>query len=145
MLALAAYSETLHSSAIRTASGILISRGYELTALITDSAYEYVFQRKSDGIVVELRWSLADSEFRRDWDMDWLWPRRQTSILLGMPIPVFSPEQTLILRCLHGSKHGWSCLIWIRDVAQLLRVRPDLAGSGQFGRPSACLCGGLWR
>lgn len=37
-----------------------------------------------------------------------------------------SPEITLLVLCMHGSKHVWSRLIWICDVAQLLDSLPGL-------------------
>jgi len=58
--------------------------------------------------------------------MDWVWPRRRTATLAGAGVPDMSPEIKLLMLCMHGSKHAWSRLIWICDVAQLLRVSPEL-------------------
>ena len=109
------------------AAKLLIGSGYGLiTPVEADGApleagkYEYHLERPSDGMIVEIRWRLTQSDFRVDLGMDWLWPRRQTATLLGTEIPAISPEHTLILLCLHGSKHEWSRLIWVYDVAQLL-------------------------
>ena len=37
-----------------------------------------------------------------------------------------SPEDTLLFLCVHGTKHQWSRLAWIADVAELVRSSPDL-------------------
>lgn len=118
---------------LSTATEILIHRGYELRTVVQENGkpvdvrtYEYHFERPSDGMIVELRWRLTQAHFQSDLGMDWLWPRKRTLTLLGAEVPAISPEDTLILLCLHGSKHGWSRLIWVRDVAQLLVRHPDL-------------------
>ena len=36
------------------------------------------------------------------------------------------PETTLLMLCIHGSKHVWSRLLWVMDVAQLLAAFPAL-------------------
>lgn len=47
-------------------------------------------------------------------------------MLGGAKVPDMSPENNLIVLCTHGSKHVWSRLSWICDVAQLLASSPDL-------------------
>jgi hypothetical protein len=47
-------------------------------------------------------------------------------MLAGAKVPDMSPEITLLMLCMHGSKHVWSRLIWICDVAQLLASSPGL-------------------
>jgi Uncharacterised nucleotidyltransferase len=115
------------------AAKLLIGSGYELSTPVEADGtpleagkYEYHFERPSDGMIVEVRWRLTQSDFRADLGMDWLWPRRQTAALLGTEVPAISPEHTLLLLCLHGSKHEWSRLIWVCDVAQLLVSHPAL-------------------
>ena len=115
------------------ATTILLERGYEPTrsshADRTPAVYdyyEYHFERQSDGMVFELRWRLTQPRFRRDLGMDWVWPRRRIAILAGAEVPDMSPEITLLVLCMHGSKHVWSRLIWICDVAQLLASSPSL-------------------
>jgi hypothetical protein len=114
----------------RRAASILLERGYELTAplSIDDECYEYHFERRSDGMVVELRWrlELTWGKFRRNLGMDWIWPHRRTVTLAGAQVPDLSPEIVLLMLCMHGSKHRWSRLIWICDIAQLIASFPSL-------------------
>ncbi len=81
-----------------------------------------------DGMVIELRWrlELTQPKFRHDLGMDWVWPGRRTTMLAGAEVPDMSSEITLLMLCMHGSKHMWSRLIWICDVAQLLASSPGL-------------------
>ena len=117
------------------ATDALLRRGYDLKTEVhadgtpcASNSYEYHFERRSDGRVLELRWrlELTQPRFRRDLGMDWVWPRRRITLLAGAEVPDMSPEVTLLVLCMHGSKHVWSRLIWICDVAQLLESYPDL-------------------
>ena len=47
-------------------------------------------------------------------------------MLAGAEVPDMSPEINLLMLCMHGSKHMWSRLLWICDVAQLLASSPSL-------------------
>jgi hypothetical protein len=117
------------------ATTVVLERGYELkTPVRADGTpaqldhYEYHFERQTDGRVLELRWrlELTVPKFRRDLGMDWVWPRRRITMLAGAEVPDMSPEITLLVLCMHGSKHVWSRLIWICDVGQLLGSSPGL-------------------
>ncbi len=125
----------IHYRHLAQATTILLKRGYELqTQVHADGSpavanyYEYHFERPTDGMVVELRWKfeLIYRKFERNLDMDWVWPRRRKTMLAGAEVPDMSPEITLLVLCMHGSKHMWSRLIWICDVAQLLTSSPGL-------------------
>ncbi len=125
----------IHSRHRLRAATILQQRGYELTGSLQPEdmppargQYEYHFERQSDGMVVELCWrlELVESRFRRDLGLDWVWPGRRTAVLADAEVLNMSSEKTLLMLCMHGSKHVWSRLIWICDVAQLLVSSPDL-------------------
>ncbi len=125
----------IHHKDLTRATEVLLTRGYELKTLVeadgtpeASNSYEYHFERKSDGMVMELRWrlELTQPRFRRNLGMDWVWPQRRVTMLAGAAVPDMNPEVTLLVLCMHGSKHAWSRLIWIWDVAQLLESHPDL-------------------
>ena len=126
----------IHHRHLARATTLLLGRGYELetsvhadgTPISPNYTYEYHFERQTDGMVFELRWvlELFPTRFKRDLGMDWVWQRRRITMLAGAEVPDMSPEITLLVLCMHGSKHVWSRLIWICDVAQLLASSPDL-------------------
>jgi hypothetical protein len=125
----------IHLRDLPRATAILQERGYELkTAVHADGTpaaedyHEYHFDRRADGMVLELRWrlELTQSRFRHDLGMDWVWPRRRTAMLAGAKVPDMNPEIKLLVLCMHGSKHVWTRLMWIFDVAELLTACPDL-------------------
>lgn len=117
------------------AAAILRSRGYELTeprefsgSPSEKDVFELHFERPSDGMVIEIRWrlELTTPRFQRDLGMDWVWPRRTTTRLAGADVPNLDPVSSLLVLCMHGSKHTWSRLIWICDVAKLIESQPQL-------------------
>ena len=125
----------IRSRDVARASDILKRRGYHLKTSIRedgapaiDGCYEFAFQRPTDGKVLELRWrfDLVWKRYRRDLGIDWVQQNRQTVSVAGSDVPTICPETLLLLLCLHGSKHAWSRLIWVCDVARLLDSCPDL-------------------
>jgi hypothetical protein len=125
----------IHYRDLVRATSVLLDRGYELQdqaradgTQIAPGVHEYHFKRQSDGMVMELRWvlDLTQPRLRRNLGMDWVWPRRRVAMLAGAEVPDMSPEIKLLVLCMHGSKHVWSRLIWIYDIAQLLASLPDL-------------------
>ena len=133
------------------ATQILKERGYDLTTLVledgtpeAEDSFEYHFERVADGMVLELRWKLelTSPRYRHDLGMDWVWPRRRTARLAGADVPDLDPVSELLMLCMHGSKHVWSRLIWICDVAKLLEREPDL--DWDFAQQEARRVG-LWR
>ena len=78
--------------------------------------------RSAEGdYVVELCTGVAPRYFVRPPDADCLWERSREVMLGGVPVRVPAPDALLELLCLHGTKHGWSRLLWVADVAALLR------------------------
>jgi len=141
----------VHHRDLERASVILLRRGFELdTPLrangqpVFDANHEFQFKRPADGVIVELRWrlELVYSRSTRNLGMDWVWPSRRTATLAGAEVPNLGPETALLMLCMHGSKHAWSRLIWIRDVAQLLTACPELDWEASIREASRA---GLWR
>jgi hypothetical protein len=117
------------------ATRILKDRGYEVITKVREDGspamenyFEYHFERAADGMVLELRWrlELTQPRYKYDLGMDWVWNTRRTSRLAGAEVPNFDAVSELLMLCMHGSKHAWSRLIWICDVAKLLESEPEL-------------------
>jgi hypothetical protein len=117
------------------ATSMLIAKGYELKTEVREDGspanpdyYEFHFERSSDGMVVELRWrlELIQPRFRRDLGMEWTWPRRRTVSVAGAEAPNLDPVSNLLILCMHGTKHLWSRMIWVCDIARLVAAHPEL-------------------
>jgi hypothetical protein len=57
--------------------------------------------------MVELHWGFVDRQFSLPLDAEGLWGRLQRVSLGGGTIPTLSPEDLLLILCMHGSVHLW--------------------------------------
>jgi hypothetical protein len=125
----------IHYRDLRRATEIMKSRGYELTTKTLEDGspeakdyFEFHFERPSDGLVLELRWKLelTQPRFGYELGMDWVWSHRRTVMLAGAEVPNLDPVTSLLVLCMHGSKHAWSRWMWICDVAKLIESEPGI-------------------
>jgi hypothetical protein len=75
---------------------------------------------------VELHWDILPRYCGLHFDRTGWFARRQTVTLTSAAVPSLSPEDLLLVLCVHGAKHGWERLMWITDVAALLHTQPAL-------------------
>jgi len=143
------------------AKDVLLSCGYEsewtgLTAAqqaaVLQGWCEYGFVEpvsETSKIYLDLHWGFSSRYFAFQLDTDDLWHRLDTVPLAGREVANFSPEDLLLILCMHGTKEHWERLIWICDVAQLLSRYPGLdwawvlARSQQLGTKRMLFLG-LW-
>jgi len=69
--------------------------------------------------------------FRPKWagfhlDPEQLLNRREWISIGGGRIACFPPAEMLLILCAHGATHDWNRLLWICDIAELLRSNPRL-------------------
>ena len=83
--------------------------------------YELPLRDDTRKVLVELHW-------RADPDIDALplgdgnwWNGLDRVRLPDGEVPALVPEDLLLVLCLHGTKHSWSSLGWLVDVAELVR------------------------
>jgi hypothetical protein len=87
---------------------------------------EYQFIRGSDGAVVEPHWGLSQHPMAIDVDYGPMLDRVRPVDLRGRSVLALRPDDLLLALCIHGAKHHWERLAWIRDVAALLARYPEL-------------------
>jgi hypothetical protein len=101
---------------------------YQLTmaqeALFLQSQCEHPFVRDDGKVVVELHWEITERHFL-PFDTERLWGRLEPITLGGQGVSTFSPDDMLLILCVHGAKHAWERLGWICDVAELFRARQE--------------------
>ncbi len=92
----------------------------------TPGQYAYRKGAGTPGKLVELHTEHTLRYFPAALDLEALCARRQPIALAGRQVLTFSPEDTLLLLSVHGSKHLWDRLSWIADIAALTACsRPD--------------------
>src|SRR5262249_29683535 len=72
---------------------------------------------------VEPHWAFAPRTLSMAFDTAPLWARAGGIEVAGRTLPCPSPEDALLIACLHGGKEQWSRLSWIADVAALMQAR----------------------
>ena len=78
------------------------------------------------GRVVDLHGEVQSRLLAVPFDTAGLLARACRLPLAGGAVPTLSPEDLLLVLCVHGSKHRWERLAWICDVAELVNRHPRL-------------------
>ncbi len=113
------------------AKALLLSHGYTSTSTpvlrnAPESAVHQVYHhellnRQQPQVTMELHWKVDECAFISPFDALFAQEVGATLTVGGSTMPVFTPESLLLLLCSHGSKHQWWHLMWVCDVAELLR------------------------
>ncbi len=115
----------VHPSDLDRAGSVLRDQGYTQGAS-SRAAEEITFTREDGRDMVEIHAHLvAHWQLRRSFalEFDALRPRLASVTLAGnRSVPTLSPEDLLLVLCVHGCSHHWSRLSWIADVAEMLRA-----------------------
>ena len=77
-------------------------------------------------IIVDLHWGLTRSNVPFPIELEDLQDRLELVDLVGDTVSSPSPEDLLLILTMHGSRHLWERLMWICDVAELLRVHQGM-------------------
>ena len=117
---------------IRRATQAMLDLAYEprvpLTAIGAKKIPgEYAFQKPGTHLLVEFHTERTFRYHPRPLHIERLFERRASVTIDGRDVPALSPEDELVLICVHGAKHFWERLMWIADVAALISSRqpPD--------------------
>ena len=124
---------------------ILVSMGYQLPDPIArlekrpymaynqfleseETQKKYNLSHPQKKITIDLQWSLTERRIDRFFPVNFQHLNANSSYvtLAGTDIKQFSPEDMLLYLCFHGSKHCWSELKWICDVAEFVRSNREI-------------------
>src|SRR3984885_2715606 len=89
------------------------------------SGYEWTFDSPAGKNLLELQWALQPRFYALDYDMDGLFERAVNATIAGRNIKTPCPEDLLLVLSVHAAKHVWGRLIWLCDIAQIVK-RQDL-------------------
>ncbi len=109
------------------AKDLLLHQGYRpehewalQETLRLQASHEYPFVHHDRRIKVELHWKITPEYFSFSPDLELLWKRLRPSFLAGHEVMTPSPEDLLLILCVHGTKHLWQGLGLVCDVAELV-------------------------
>jgi hypothetical protein len=83
----------------------------------------YEFRRESGLISVDLHWRFLPPRSAFPVEFADIWDRRETVSVAGADLPTLSTIDTLLLLCVHGTRHGLRHLRGVCDVATLVQTR----------------------
>jgi Uncharacterised nucleotidyltransferase len=86
-----------------------------------DSGYECTFDSAAGINLLELQWALQPRFYAVDFDMDGLFERAVTVSVADRSVKTPSPEDLLLILSVHAAKHVWGRLIWLCDIAQIIK------------------------
>lgn len=95
---------------------------------------EYLFVRERDALAVEPHWAIAPRTLAMPLDEPGMLERARPFPFQGRSLPGLSTEDLLLVLCVHASKHEWTELRSITDVAGLLAREPDVDWRELLGR-----------
>ncbi len=94
--------------------------------------YERSFDGASGRNLVELQWGVLPYFYAvdlhragvntDDMRIEGMLQRAGRVLVGGGEVPCLSPEDSLLVLCLHAAKHLWTRLIWICDIAETVRL-----------------------
>jgi Uncharacterised nucleotidyltransferase len=85
------------------------------------TAYECTFDSPAGTNLLELQWALQPRFYAVDYDMDGLFQRAEKAMVAERQVKTPSAEDLLLVLSVHAAKHVWGRLIWLCDIAQILR------------------------
>jgi hypothetical protein len=71
---------------------------------------------------IELHWDIAHPHFALATGVDGFWSRLTSTSIGDASVPDLSEQDLLFILIVHGTRHAWSRLMWLVDVAELLRT-----------------------
>jgi Uncharacterised nucleotidyltransferase len=127
----------VHKNDVVRAKELIFSKGYEIIwpqlplnsyqeASHLEAKYNYTFFNEINGIVIELHWGITPKYFSFPPDPDWLWKQPVQMSFGSTEVYSFSPEDYLLILCVHGSNHCWIRLSWICDISEIVKKHPTL-------------------
>jgi hypothetical protein len=126
----------LHREQALQAKELLAARGYRPhrnheMANGQESAFlhfetTYTMVHETTGIAVDLHWEITRRYFSIPITLESLRPGIKSTIVAGNEVLAISPEDLLLILCIHGAKHLWAGLDWICDIAELVNKHRDL-------------------
>lgn len=124
----------IHRHDFQRAKRLLMAHGYRPSLVLSPAQeadrlrkhHDVRFQSDDGRIVLDLQWKIVERAFSFPLDMGQLWARSQAIPFANTTVLSFAPEDLLLMLVIHGTKHVWQRLVWLCDVAELLRVQSEL-------------------
>ena len=88
---------------------------------------------------VDLKWETGPAHYPFRIAPEMLWRSLVRTRMAGREVPCLSPEALLLFLCVHGTKHMWSRLQWLGDVARLVQKPLDWDAVLELAEEAGCM------
>lgn len=124
----------LHKRDILKAKNLMLSHNYNAWHKLSSAEetvhlhvqFEYNFMRNDNQVFVELHWGFTPKYLAFDLDPESVWEDIQQISIGGTKVSNLSPENLLLILCVHGNKDLWTRLSWVCDIAEVIRVHQTI-------------------
>ena len=106
---------------------------------------EYNYKDESGRVVVDLHTERTLRHFPKQPNLEELASRLVTVEVVGHSIFTFALEDEFPILCIHGAKDFWQRIIWIADIAELIRSHPGLNWDLTVRRAESLSAGRMFR
>lgn len=86
------------------------------------SGYECMFDGPAGRNFLEVQWAIQPRFYAVDFDMDGVFDRAMQVDVAGQEMKTPSSADLFLILSVHAAKHVWERLIWICDLARLMRL-----------------------
>jgi hypothetical protein len=134
---------------ILTAQQLLLAQGYrskdtmtpaeEAAFLQSKHEHNLTFIHSQTDVMLELHWRITP-RFTSLIEPKHFWQDLQPETLGEAHFLNLSLENWLPILCVHGSRHRWERLTWLCDIAEIMRLRPDLDWDAVIARSQLLVC-----
>jgi hypothetical protein len=122
----------VHKNDVPKAMALMEQQGYVCLTTHKSADKDRRFVRPDRGLMVELHWAVTSRNFACRFDVEQLWEGLIPTRFAGRDILFPSPENLLLILCIHGTKHYWERLQWVSDIAEFVRVHENLDWERMF-------------
>jgi hypothetical protein len=84
------------------------------------SGYECVFGGPGGPNLLEVKWAIQPRFYAVEFDIGELFGRGVITTVAGQAMKTLSPEDTILVLCVHAAKHLWEKLLWLCDLSRLM-------------------------
>ena len=108
---------------------LLKKEGFQRFFVITPSqekkylqyAHDLALYNTKRSVHFEMHWAFMDEDYPMQVDLESFWEETQEIKINNYALPTFSNENLLYYLCIHGSKHLWERIEWIKDIDLLVQ------------------------
>lgn len=119
----------VHPQDVDRAVLMLNSNGFKMEPFLSRVPLPKLLRLKSEilfygqrCLMLDLHWEIAPSDYPFHIDPAILWDSVRAVGFEEAETLTLAPEALLVFLCVHGTKHAWSRLIWLADIARLTQT-----------------------